>query len=430
MASHSSIQRNPQESDTGNPNEVRTKFRSVISRRRNRPVAGIPPRGYGSTSFDNDEWSTAAAVSSRRPSRRSLTLRRVAFAAACVVVAAASAPALHVDYLLTQAVYQGGMLAHRTPVDEVLEAGTLPWRQQARLELVEEIRRFGIEEIGLAQLESYTTVAAGFDRQMFNVMACETDRFQPVEYWFPITGRIPYLGYFRIADAQREVLRLRRAGLDVSARPVGAYSSLGWFDDPILPGMLTWSEHHLANTLLHESAHATLFLPGQMRFNESFARFVGDVASGRFMEFRRTEDVVQYWLYLDVTHDDVLLKELLAEIYADLDDLYRSGATHEEILQQKRELLEAAGETCRGMPFRLDGFRAYFERREVNNATLMTFRTYNTGDEAFEVLLEQCDGDLRCMIDTLEVLHQVDEDPWTWLADRTGIEEIRPSKGP
>ncbi len=365
-----------------------------------------------------------------RPTQlRASGARRIAFAVACVAVAVASAPALHVDYLLTQAVYQVGMLARRTPVEEVLAAGTLPPREQRRLALVEEIRRFGIEEIGLARLQSYTTVADGFERRMYNVMACQPDRFEPVEYWFPITGRIPYLGYFRLADAQREVLRLRRMELDVSARPVGAYSSLGWFDDPILPGMLRWSESHLANTILHESAHATLFLPGEMRFNESFARFVGDEAAERFMEHRRTEDVVQYWWHLDVEHDDVLLKDLLRELYAELDALYAAGLPRDQVLERKQQILDEAAAACLETPFRLDGFRSYFERREVNNATLMTFRTYNTGDEAFEVLLARCDDDLRCLIDTLLVLEQEEQDPWSWLADQTGIEEIRPVEG-
>ena len=345
------------------------------------------------------------------------------FPALCVVVLAGSQPALQVDYVLTQAVYQFSMLLGRVPVDDVLASGELTPRRQRRLALADEIRRFSIEEIGLAPLQSYTEVAVDFDRRMYNVMACEPDRFRAAGRWFPIVGSIPYIGYFRRADTQREIRRLRSAGYEVHARRVGAYSTLGWFDDPILPGMLDWREIRLADTLIHESAHATLFLGGQMRFNESYARFVGNRGAEAFMETRR-EAAPEEYLYAEQSrHDRVLTRTAMHELYLELDALYQEGLPSGEVRLRKAEVIADARQRYEALPFLRDATRTYFERVEVNNATLLSYRTYNSGDAGFRVIYEQCDRNLRCFVEQMQTVEDADVDAFTWLAERTGIEE-------
>ena len=354
---------------------------------------------------------------------RGRDLRRSSYAAACLAVFIAAHPASQVDYLLSQATYQIGMLLRRQPIERIVEQGSISSERLARLKLVDEIRTFAVDEVGLASLDSYTTVAVGFERQMYNVLACEPDRFQPYSRWFPIVGSIPYIGYFRLGEAQREVRRLKARGLDISARPVGAYSTLGWFDDPILPGMLDWEQHRLADTLIHESAHATLFLPGQMVFNESFARFVGTEGARRFVRGRRDaapeahEIAVQQWA------DRALFDALLFELYHDLDDLYGQGLPRGEVLARKERIIAEADETCRNLPYRQERYRQAFERLGVNNATLMTLKTYHSGTAAFTALLAHCDGDLRCFVRECSVLRETGEDGFEWLAQTTGIEE-------
>jgi len=347
----------------------------------------------------------------------------VLFPALCVVVIAASQPSLHVDYVLTQAVYQVSMLLGRVPVDQVLASGELTPRRQQRLELADEIRRFSLEEVGLAPLMSYTEVAVDFDRRMYNVMACEPDRFQAAGRWFPIVGSIPYIGYFRRADTQREVRRLRSSGYDVYARRVGAYSTLGWFDDPILPGMLDWHEVRLADTLIHESAHATLFLGGQMRFNESYARFVGNRGAEAFMETRRQVSPDEFRYAEESRHDRGLVRRAMHELFLDLDALYREGRPGPEVRLRKAEIIADARRRYEALPFLREGTRTYFERVEVNNATLLSYRTYNSGDAGFRVVYDQCGEELRCFVEEMQTVEDADVDAFTWLAERTGIEE-------
>jgi len=362
-------------------------------------------------------------LDTRIPARGRTRGWRIAFPALCLLVLGASQPALQVDYVLTQAVYQASMLLARIPIDEVRSAGLLSDKRQGRLALADEIRHFSLEEIGLAPLESYTQVAVGFERTMYNVMASEPHRFRAAGRWFPIVGSIPYIGYFRRADTQREVRRLRRAGYDVYARKVGAYSTLGWFDDPILPGMLDWPEVRLADTLIHESAHATLFVPGHMRFNESYARFVGNRGAEAFMETRRAEAPDEVRRAEESRHDRALLKETLHELYGELDELYRAGHPRGETLERKAEILTAARRRHEELPFQRASYRRYFERVKVNNATLLSYRTYNSGDAGFQVIFERCDLQLACFVDEMQAVEAVNGDPFMWLAERTGIEE-------
>jgi len=344
------------------------------------------------------------------------------YAAACVLVALAAHPVSQVDYVSTQAVYQAGMLLRRCPVDRVAVADGVSPERKARLALAAEIRTFAIEQVGLAELDSYTTVAVGFERTMVNVLACEPDRFTPYGRWFPVVGAIPYIGYFRRGDAQREVRRLTAMGLDISARPVGAYSTLGWFDDPILPGMLDWEEHRLADTLIHESAHATLFLPGQMEFNESFARFVGYEGAQRFVTQRRDVAPEAYETARRQWSDRALLDTLLAALYRDLDALYTADLPRGETLARKERMIAEAAEACQVLPFEQERYRQAFDRLGVNNATLMTFKTYHSGVDSFAALLADCGGDLRCFVDACMGLQRTQQDGFEWLADRTGIE--------
>jgi len=343
---------------------------------------------------------------------------RVAFPLLAAVVAVASHPGSQVDYLLTQAVYQADMLLAREPNEAVTD---LAPERADRLRLVDEIRAFAMDDLGLARLGSYSTVAVGFERRMYNVLACQPHCFEPRGRWFPIVGSIPYLGFFRVLDTRLEARRLRSAGLDVSVRPVGAYSTLGYFEDPILPPMLDWPEHRLADTLIHESAHATFFLAGQMRFDESFARFVGNEGARRFVESRRSVAPEAYREAVAGWHDRDLLQGLLSQLYEDLESLYGEDLPRDETLRRKADLLLSARETCQGMAFRDPRYSAYFERIEVNNATLMTYRTYNSGEEGFAAILDACEEDMKCFVATCQEADP--DDPFGWMSVRTGVED-------
>ena len=119
------------------------------------------------------------------------------------------------------------------------------------------------------------------------VSAAERTRLEPYEWWFPIVGSVDYKGYFELADAQAEASRLSGEGYDIYVRPSVAFSTLGWFDDPVLSSWLRADPVRIAELLIHELLHRTWYVSGETAFNESLATFVGHVGA---VEFFRAHD--------------------------------------------------------------------------------------------------------------------------------------------
>ena len=250
-----------------------------------------------------------------------MSRRRLTFAILIALISGClSVPKLR--YLLVQAYFQVELLARRTPLDTAFNNGDIPEKYADKLQVIRQVKRFG-ESIGLEATDNYDTIAVGWNRTIWNVSASRPDRFAPKRWWFPITGSVPYLGYFRQQDARLAEQQLQRSGFDVYVRTAGAYSTLGWFRDPILPAMLRWSEYSLASTLLHELAHATLWIPGSIKFNESFANVVGERAGLQYLAHTYGPESDELNKALQQLEDRARYRELLHELYKNLDTLYQ-----------------------------------------------------------------------------------------------------------
>jgi predicted aminopeptidase len=311
------------------------------------------------------------------------------------VVSVAALPCCKAGYVLRSAWYQAELLGSRVPIEKLRKSGRLAPPQLAKLDLIQDVKAFGAE-IGLSATRNYESVAVGFDRRLHNVSACPPLAFDPKTWWFPIVGRVPYLGYFSEADARASADKLAREGLDVYVSRVGAYSTLGWFRDPILPSMLEWDERSLAETILHELAHATLWVKGSVAFNESFAGFVGEEASFRYLQARHGPESAEYLAARRQLEDDERWAGVQHALVRDLEALYdRKDLGAEGKRERKQELLL-------GLPSRVDAagfhdsgrFRREAEKGVWNNARLMHFRTYHSDRPAFERLLAAEGGDL------------------------------------
>src|SRR5690606_20228894 len=120
-----------------------------------------------------------------------------------------------------------------------------------------------VQALGLDAGESYTTYSwVDSDTLLMVLSAARKDRFQPYTWWFPLVGNVPYKGYFDFDQAYAEAARLDAAGYDTYVRPSGAFSTLGWFNDPVLNTVLRYSDVGLASTVIHELLHNTIFIPG------------------------------------------------------------------------------------------------------------------------------------------------------------------------
>lgn len=287
------------------------------------------------------------------------------------------------------------LLSARVPIQSLLASPETPAALKTRLQLAAEIRRYASAQLGLPRNGSYTSYVA-LDRPYvsWNVFATKPYSLQPLTRCFPIAGCVPYRGYFRQAVAQAFAAKLRAQGDDVYVGGVPAFSTLGWFDDPLVSSMLGWGDTALANFIFHELAHQGLYLQGDADFNESFAVTVADVgvrrwlaATGRAPQLPAYEAGQRHW------H---MIVRLVDSARGRLGELYASGLPKAVMAARKQQIfaqLRASYAVLRPQLGTDTGYDRFFNG-PLNNASLLTVTTYTRWVPAFRALLAQSSGDL------------------------------------
>ena len=269
------------------------------------------------------------------------------------------------------------------------------------IRLVTDIRRFALYELGLAESKNYTRYVE-IDRNYLAavVSASAKDSFSRHEWNYPVVGRLPYKGFFNVEDAQKERIKLEKKNLDVWIRGVDAFSTLGWFMDPLYSFMRDYSPWRLADLIIHELAHATVFIKGQAGFNEELAQFIGSEGARLYMETRYGPDFEEYREMLVSETESRIYVSFIQELISELDALYSGNADKERILSDKEKIINSAKERFASeydSRFTNDNYRS-FSTLAVNNAYLELFRLYYADDMFFENLYERCGRDLRLFI--------------------------------
>ena len=277
---------------------------------------------------------------------------------------------------------------------------------------VGDIRRFAMEDLGLQESKNYTRyVALDRDYLAAVVSACADDSFTRHEFWYPVVGRLPYKGFFNVKDARRERAKLERKGLDVWIRGVDAFSTLGWFRDPLYSYMKDYSDRNLADLIIHELVHATVFLRNHSQFNEQLAQFIGTEGARLYMERLHeaySDEIPDFESEAaDSQADWAAFITFLRLLIAELDEMYNSGITREEKLIRKDEIIEAAkirfDENYDAL-FLTDNYRNFSEL-PINNAYLDLYRLYYEEDNFFKDLYERSGSDLRKFIAAAKTLN-------------------------
>ena len=355
----------------------------------------------------------------REPSRRRRWLR-VVLALAGVSLAASCAACSPV-YVVKAGIAEARILRARRPITEVLADSTTDAGTHAKLAYVLEARRFAAEELGIDVGDSYTMYTQ-LDRDTLAlvVSAAPKDQIAPVTWWFPIVGRVPYRGFFSVEDALEAEADLRAEGYDTYVRPTAAFSTLGWFNDPVLSSTLATDEVEVVTTVLHELAHQELFVPGQVGFNESFAEFVGRAAAIRFFCTREGggPDSVKCLRAQQRWRDSQRFSVFLGDFVAELERLYRdpSLTLDEKITRREEVFADALARFDDEVAPALEGLTfAGFRRSPLNNATLMGRIFYYNRLPDFAALLEQQGGDLRAVLEYLAARAPDAEDPFDLL---------------
>lgn len=323
-------------------------------------------------------------------------------------------------YVIKAGIAEAKILAARRPIPEVLADSSTDAATRGKLTFVLEARRFAQEELGIDPGDSYTMYTRlESDTLALVVSAAQKDRLVPKTWWFPIVGHVPYKGYFGLDDALDAQADLERDGLDTYLRPTAAFSTLGWFNDPILSSVLRADDVEVVETVLHELSHQYLFVPGQVGFNESFATFVGRSGAARFFCTRDGggQDTVKcaraQARWRDFQRFGVFVDGLVDELQA----LYgREDLTREEKLERREAVFAAAldrFDTDVQPTFESIGFGS-FRSTPLNNATLLARMRYYHRLPDFQALLER-EGDLVSTLRWLRERVRGVDDPFSLL---------------
>lgn len=292
---------------------------------------------------------------------------------------------------------QAQLLLERRPVTAVLADPETPAELRERLRRSEEILEFAERSLGLPVGGRYRSwVALEREAVVWNVLAAPPDSFTPVRWCFPVAGCVSYRGYFREAAARAEARELAARGLDVHVAPVTAYSTLGWFDDPLLDTFIHREDAELAGLLFHELAHGLVWVPSATAFNESFATFVAREGVRRWLQARGRPGELERWQAQRARRARFVEHALAMRTRIAQGYLLLRPEPEPERLQQWRDHLWAV-ERARWRATRPPELSPWdgFMLAPPSNARLNAVADYHLHLPAFAALLAEEDGDLE-----------------------------------
>lgn len=297
---------------------------------------------------------------------------------------------------------QYDLLSRRVPIAELLaQPDTAPELRQ-RLSAALDARVFAVRVLKLPDNDSYTRYAdLGRPYAVWNVFAAPEFSLKPVEWCYGLVGCMAYRGYYDVTLAREAAAALAAQGHDVYVGGVPAYSTLGWFDDPVLNTMLAGSDDQLAGTIFHELAHQRLFVKGDTEFSESFARFVEEQGLRDYLRgFPERERHMQR----QQAHEAHFIA-LVLEARRRLESLYASDLPPDAMRQRKQQEFERLrSEYAGGGDAGYDGWMA----GPINNARLLPFGLYHQWAPAFAVLFMDAGSDWSAFYRAAESLSELE----------------------
>ena len=295
-----------------------------------------------------------------------------------------------VKYGIMQARGQLHIVMNAVPIDVALKDTIFPDSLKQKLLLVNEIKGFAIKELGLKNSSNYTTVYNQNGKPLLMVLtASDAYQLKPYQWHFPVLGNVPYKGFFDFNIGKKEAKELKAKGYDVDLGEVSAWSTLGWFKDPILSNMLERTEGSMANVIIHEMTHATLYIKDNVEFNENLANFIGSKGAEQFLISKYGKDSKELLNYRHKNFDDSLVSDYLVQGCKRLENLYNNfkpETLNSEKDTLKHQLIRAILEGIKDLPINDTTIYHRLSRSKIppNNAWFLQFRRYNAKQSSFE----------------------------------------------
>lgn len=306
-------------------------------------------------------------------------------------------------YLLYQAKGQLAVLNATQSVGDYAAEKQLTEREKSNLELVEKIKRYSVDSLGYLPTSNYTRI---FDQRkqstLWVITACEPYSFNAYNWEFPVVGGVSYKGFFEKELAEKEYHHLRAMNYDVDLRSVSAWSTLGWFSDPILSGMLVRSRAGMANLLFHELFHATYYAPGSVDLNENLANFIADKATLRF--FKNDTAGIRTWLNHQT--DQQVFSNYMLQKKKFLEQYYITIAKKSNCLELKLRAIRHIADSIRYLPLHYPD--RYTDRASeimgAKNAFFIDFQQYESLQDSLEKVFNKFyGGSVKIFIEHLKL---------------------------
>lgn len=312
-----------------------------------------------------------------------------------------------VSYGLRQAKGQFGIISGAVDTREVLD-GAYSIELKEKLRLVKDVKQFAVGDLGLDPSDIYESINLDSGKYvMYVVMGGEPYRLVPYLWNFPVAGEVPYKGYFDLPLAIKERDRLIAEGWDAGIRTAGGWSTLGWFENPLLVEMLKDSTGNIVNLVLHEMAHETLYIPDSSELNENLATFIGDAGTEIYLKDRYGEDSPELYNYLASENDAALYSEYIIHSADRLDSLYGSFSSDIKNKEKDRRKTDMMNDILRGLKA-IDfsdsaKYAKPFGEIVPNNTYFLSFIRYRSGQDDFDTeWRDKYKGDLKSYLEVLK----------------------------
>jgi predicted aminopeptidase len=300
------------------------------------------------------------------------------------------------------------LMSKRQDVGTLVDDASTPSDLKEKLERARAIRDFATEELALPDNGSYRSyVDVGKPYVTWNVVATPALSLEPKTWCFPVAGCVSYRGYFEEADARAYGDALSAENMDVAVVGARAYSTLGWFDDPILNTILFDAEYRFAGTLFHELAHERLYVAGDSAFNESYAVAVEREGVRRWLAANATPAMLEAYAQERARRDEFLALVLATRVK--LETLYASSMDDAAKTREKARHFEELRAGYAELKASWGGYAGYdgWFANDLNNANLALLATYNVHVPAFERMLAEQRGDMRNFHEAVEELSKL-----------------------
>jgi predicted aminopeptidase len=317
-------------------------------------------------------------------------------------------------YLSKLGWHQSSIAYHSVPVEEVLEKEGMDLEAKEKIRLIQEVKHYGEEKLGLTRTKSYSKYFEVKGPVLHVITASEKDCLQLYHWNFPITGKVTYKSFFTREGVLKEKRFLEGKGYDTFVQQAGAYSTLGWLKDPIFSSMLQWGEATLANLILHEMTHASIYFKGQTDFNEQLATFVGNQGAIGFLIEKYGKESKEVIKAIHNQEDDLLFSRWIDQACQQLLNFYSKEISRDEKIKGRKEIFCSLKGEFRKISFKTDGYKN-FEKLDINNAVLLAYRRYIHRLENFQAFYAYFENDLRRVMDFFKEIRTSGEEPSSYL---------------